>query len=322
MLKKIKIPEEYNYIGAFLTFSCNLTCSYCINLNESGSTRKSILQKSMSGADWVRALNRLEIKRDDLPITLQGGEPTVHKDFLKIVQGVNEGTKLDLLTNMVFDIDKFIAKVNPKKFTREAKYAAIRVSYHPGQNDIKDLIAKTKKMAKAGIYVGIYSVMVPQNKDHIEEVKKRCLDEGIDFRVKEYLGFDGQKWHGTYKYPEAISQKVQKYCECKTTELIISPSGHVFRCHSDLYENRTPIGHILDPDFDIDQIYRPCYVFGHCNPCDIKVKTNRHQIFGHTSVDIKNIRDLNSSEMERLLQYNDNGLGEYDYERDRKFLNG
>jgi hypothetical protein len=60
----------------------------------------------------------------------------------------------------------------------------------------------------------------------------------------------------------------------------------VHRCHSDLYEGRQAIGHILDPGFEIDNKFRPCSVFGHCNPCDIKVKTNRFQIFGHTSVEV------------------------------------
>ena len=321
MLKKIKVPKEYNYIASFLTLGCNLSCDYCINLNEKGSTRQQIFQKPMSGKDWAKAINRLDIQNGDLPVTLQGGEPTIHKDFYGIVNLVDEDIKLDLLTNMMFDVDEFIAKIDPKRFTREAKYAAIIVSYHPGQNKIEDLIFKHHKLRDAGFYVGIYAVVTPQNKEHINQAKEIFLSEGIDFRVKEYLGFDGKEWHGTYKYPEAISQKNEKYCECKTTELIISPSGHVFRCHSDLYENRTPIGHILDPNFTIEQIYRPCYLFGHCNPCDIKVKTNRHQVFGHTSVDIKNIRELNGSEMERLLSGNF-GLYEYNYKKDEGFLDG
>lgn len=321
MLKKIKIPDEYNYIGAFITLNCNLACPYCINLNEQGSSRKSVLRQSMSGADWARALNRLEIGRDDLPITIQGGEPTFHKEFSELINGVHEGVKLDLLTNMIFDVDAFIAHVAPSKFTREAKYAAIRVSYHPGQNRIDDLIVKHHKLRDAGIYVGIYSVMVPENQAHIKEVQERCLREGIDFRVKEYLGFDGEAWHGTYKYPEAIAQKAHYACECKTTELIIAPSGHVFRCHSDLYENRTPIGHILDPHFDIEQIHRPCFTFGHCNPCDIKVKTNRFQEYGHTSVDIQNIRALSEEEHHRVT-CGDNGLGRYDYDKDKAFIHG
>ncbi|WP_345993118.1 radical SAM protein [Sulfurimonas sp. HSL-1716] len=320
-MDRVIVPKEYNYIGAFISLNCNLNCSYCINLNEDGSDRKSVSRKPMSGLDWARAINRLHILNNDLPVTIQGGEPTVHKEFYEMINAIDDGIKLDLLTNMVFDVDEFIKKVDPKKFTREAKYAAIRVSYHPGQNDIDNLIEKTKKMADAGFYVGLYSVVVPQNKMHIEDVKKRCIDLGIDFRIKEYLGFDGVEWHGTYKFPEAVSQKIEKYCDCKTSELIIGPSGHVYRCHSDLYESRTPIGHILDPDFKIEDVYRPCFVFGHCNPCDIKVKTNRHQIFGHTSVEIKNIQELTESQKERLTK-KDFGMGYYDYEKDREFLNG
>ena len=311
-LKKISIPNDYNYIAIFLSLSCNLSCDYCINLNEEGSTRGKVSRKHLKSEEWIEAINRLEIGRDDLPVTLQGGEPTMYKGFYDVVNGVRDDIKLDLLTNFMFDVDEFISKIDPKKFTRDAKYAAIRVSYHPGQNDINDLVKRHHKMRDAGFYVGLYAVMTPWNEAHIKEVQAKCISEGVDFRVKEYLGNDGDKWHGTYKYPEAISQRLEKYCDCKTSELIVGPTGDVYRCHSDLYESRTPIGHLADGAFDIEEIYRPCYVFGHCNPCDIKVKTNRFQEFGHTSVDIKNIRELNSSEREALLSGNF-GLGEYDY---------
>lgn len=295
--KQIIIPSSVNYIGLFLSLSCNLSCNYCINLNETNSTRSKIMRRNMGSDDWIEAINRIVINRDDLPITIQGGEPTTHKEFYKIINGIKSDVKLDLLTNFMFDVDEFIRNVNPDKFTREAKYAAIRVSYHPGQNDIDDLIAKHHRMRDYGFYVGIYAVMTPWNEIHIKEVQAKCQNENIDFRVKEYLGFNDNKWHGTYKFLEAISQKVEKYCECSTSELIIGPSGHIFRCHSDLYEKRTPISHILDDDFEVlENLYRPCFVFGHCNPCDIKVKTNRFQEFGHTSVDIKNIRDLTLEE--------------------------
>jgi len=288
-LTEIKIPEDYNYLAFFISLNCNLKCHYCINLNDKNSSRSKMAKHYMSGSDWAKAINRLNIGRDDLPVTLQGGEPTIHRDFHEIVNGVRDDIKLDLLTNMVFDVDKFIREIPPEKFTREAKYAAIRVSYHPGYNDIDDLILKTQKMADAGFYVGIYSVMVPENREHIEDVQKRCSEIGIDFRVKEYLGFDGKEWHGQYKYMDAISQDVRKSCMCKTSELIVGPSGDVFRCHSDLYDSRESIGHLLDDDFQIEQIFRPCSWYGFCNPCDIKVKTNRFQIFGHTSVEIKDI---------------------------------
>jgi MoaA/NifB/PqqE/SkfB family radical SAM enzyme len=286
----IGIPASYNYIAVFLTMRCNLGCPYCINLNGFEKTRKDLIYDELSAEQWIEAINKLDIKANDLPVTLQGGEPTLHKGFYEIVNGVREDIKLDLLTNMTFDVNEFIKKVNPKRFTREAKYAAIRVSYHPGQNDIDDLVKKTLKMRDAGFYVGIYGILHPETKTHIEEVMSRCISLGIDFRVKEFLGYYKGKWYGNFKYKDAIAQKSRQYCECKTTELIIGPNGDVFRCHSDLYNKRNPLGNITTNGFAIYDTYRPCYNYGYCNPCDVKIKTNRYQEYGHTSVDIINIR--------------------------------
>ncbi|HPP86773.1 MAG TPA: radical SAM protein, partial [bacterium] len=61
--------------------------------------------QTLSDADWIKALNRLELKQD-LPITLQGGEPTLHKDFYYIINNLREDIKIDILTNLKFDVKK------------------------------------------------------------------------------------------------------------------------------------------------------------------------------------------------------------------------
>jgi hypothetical protein len=50
----------------------------------------------------------------------------------------------------------------------------------------------------------------------------------------------------------------------------------------------------LDEDFTQEKVdeFRDCYYYGSCNPCDVKVKTDRFQKFGHTSVEIKDIKAL------------------------------
>ena len=83
----------------------------------------------------------------------------------------------------------------------------------------------------------------------------------------------------------------QKRCLCCTSELIVGPDGNVFGCHHDLYKNFAPIGNLLETDFAIEDGFRECNQFGDCNPCDIKIKTNRFQIYGHTSVEIKDITE-------------------------------
>ena len=144
--------------------------------------------------------------------------------------------------------------------------------------DVVSLVNKVLDMKYRSYQVGIWGL---DNNDN-EFIKFLCGMTGIDFRFKEYL----DATHGTYKYQGAVDGQTKKDVYCKTTELLIAPDGYIFRCHSDLYAHRNPIGHILDediPSFD----FRTCDNYGRCNPCDVKLKTNRHQEFGHCSVEIK-----------------------------------
>ena len=293
-LRHITPKPDHNYVAFFLSFACNLKCDYCINLHNRGSRLKQSQREYLSPDDWITAANRL-VLRDDLPLTLQGGEPTLYPGFFRFVNEVKPEIKMDLMTNLMFDVDAFIANVPVWRFTREAPYAAIRVSYHPGQNDIDDLVAKTIKLQRAGFRIGLYGIEHPDSKirGHILKVQQYCLDLGLDFRLKEFLGEHDGVMYGTFKYAAAVVGQTLKHCECRTTEIIVDPSGNVYKCHADLYQARNPIAHILDADFSEETIetFRPCEFYGDCNPCDVKVKTNRFQIFGHTSVEIRNITE-------------------------------
>jgi len=281
-MQPIIIPPHYNYIAVFLTLSCNLSCSYCINRFDEFRYARGHL----TGGEWIRGLNRI-ISRDDLPVTLGGGEPSLHPDFSTIINGIRPELNIDLLTNLEFDIDRFMAEVPPQRIKREAPYASIRVSYHPEVMAIEPLVAKVRQLLRAGYSIGIWGVLHPSQEAEILRAREQCRREGIDFRTKEFLGECNGEMHGTIRYPGACDRRFARSVQCRTTELIVGPTGHVYRCHSDLYEGRQPIGHLLDPEFRIDDRFRPCDWFGHCNPCDVKVKTNRFQIEGHTSVEIR-----------------------------------
>ncbi len=283
-MRLVYIPGNYNYIGAFLTFACNLKCSYCINNFEKKITKRN----RISGQDWVRGLNRI-VSRDDLPVTLQGGEPSLHPDFFYIINNLKPELNIDILTNLRFDIDLFMKEVNPDRIKRKSPYASIRVSYHPEQMDFDELSKKILKMMDKGYSIGIWGVAHPKYENRILEAKSKCLKSGIDFRTKEFLGEYGGKLYGDYKFAGACGKKFRKTVRCKTTELILDSQGDVFRCHSDLYTGKAAIGNITDPCFEIEDKFRECVNFGYCNPCDVKVKTNRFQQHGHTSVEIQSV---------------------------------
>mgnify|MGYP001615736311 FL=1 len=83
-LPALIVPPSLNYIGAFLTFDCNLNCSYCINDPQQRGDRKTIFltqkkpfRDELTPGEWAQALWRLP-SRPDLPVTFQGGEPTLY----------------------------------------------------------------------------------------------------------------------------------------------------------------------------------------------------------------------------------------------------
>jgi len=271
-----------NYIGVFLTLRCNLRCPYCINRFGSCATTANLL----TGQEWLRGLNRIT-PRPDLPITLQGGEPSLHPDFYQILDGLRPDCAIDLLTNLQFDVDVFMDNVPPSRLQRDAPYASIRVSYHPSQMDLAVLKKKVLRMLGKGYSIGIWAVNHPESEQEVRAARDECLAAGIDFRFKEFLGLHQDKLHGNYKYQDAVGNAERRCVKCRTTELLLGPSGGLYRCHSDLYAGRAPYGHVTDPGLLLSDSFRPCDVYGDCNPCDVKVKTNRFQQFGHTSVEIK-----------------------------------
>lgn len=284
--KKITLPKNYNYVACFLTFDCNINCRYCINLL-SCNQRKA--RKVISGREWVNVLNRI-VPVKDIPITLQGGEPSLHPDFIWIINHINTGHHIDILTNLSFNIDEFIKSVNPRRLKRESLYPSMRVTYHPFYTKLDTLIRKVLKMQEANFSIGIYGILHPKFKRQIMEARRKCRKLGIDFRTKEFLGKFKGKVFGTYRYPYAVMRQNSRSCLCRTTELIIAPDGNVFRCHHDLYKGLRPNGNMLDIDFKIKDDYSRCEHCGSCNPCDIKLKTNRFQEYGHTSVEIVELR--------------------------------
>jgi sulfatase maturation enzyme AslB (radical SAM superfamily) len=283
-MKPILVPERYNYIGIFLTFDCNLRCSYCINHFEGNLKQR----KGLTGKEWVAALNRIH-SRKDLPVTLQGGEPTLHPDTVFIINNLKPELPIDILTNLQFDVHAFLRQVDPERLKRDAPYSSIRVSYHPDQMKLEDTIERILVLQQAGFSIGVWSVLHPHYEAHIRQAQKECLSKGIDFRLKDFLGEYKGKLYGTYKYDGACGHKALRQVTCRTSELLVDPAGQVYRCHHDVYQQCNPIGSLSDAEFQVEDIFRPCCDYGCCNPCDVKVKTDRFQEFGHTSVDIQNV---------------------------------
>lgn len=202
----------------------------------------------------------------------------MHPEFYKIVNGIKPEINIDLLTNAQFNINEFTQRVKPERIMRDAKYASIRVSYHPRTMVLADTIDRVCRLRDDGYSVGVWIVDYPKD-PLIHYYWSAFLREGIDVRLKQYL--DGDK-NGTYKYKD---MQGKKNVLCKPSEFLVAPDGSIFRCHGDLYNNRNPVGNIMDTNIKLSEEFIPCKKVA-CNSCDIKVKFDRFQNTGHCAVEI------------------------------------
>lgn len=252
----MKLPDFYNYIAAFLTSHCCYKCSYCINWKFECT--------EVNGKDWINALNRIET---DLSVTLSGGESSLHKDFYEIINNIQQ--KVDLLTNLQFNVEEFIKNTDKNKFDNTKTFAPIRVSFHSRFMNINRTVDKIRKLIEKDYRVGLYCVDCEENKDAIEFFKKV---EWLDFQIKPLLD-------------NTIITAENKNVHCRTRELIIGPDLNIFKCHRDLYKQENSIGK-LNVIESIDYIYRDCINGNECHPCDLKIKRDRFGKEGYCAVEI------------------------------------
>jgi len=256
-----------------------MACTYCINRFD-----RLVKTEELGATGWIDGLARIQ-NRADLPLTLQGGEPTIHPQFYTIVDGLyRKGIGLDLVTNGMFNLDEFVSRVDPYVFKRRAKYASIRFSLHKKTNQA-EMVSKVHTLQKMGYKVGIWGFDNIMFMNTNRSMIRMCKERGIDFRTKRFLSTGWEK--NTYKYQNACTKLRKLTVKCKPSELLINPSGFIFRCHHDLYNDINPMGHILNDKVKLIRGFRRCEEYGVCNPCDVKVKFNRFQEWGHCSVEIK-----------------------------------
>ena len=303
-MKKAVLPDGYKYIAALVTMRCNLNCSFCLNAFDRRFDRRRF--EEISAEKWAEALNRID-SRPDVPVTFSGGEPFLHKGFIRIINHLKPELPIDILTNLQWGkkgVERFIREVEPERLKRNSPYASIRVSYHPEQmRDSQKLVDDAKRLQDAGFSIGIWAVQYPspQQLEAITQMQFRCRNSGIDFRLKDFTGrYEGKDDFGrdfsiTYgdysKYPGSAFSNQLRRCKCRTSELLIGPNASVYRCHRDMYAEENSIGSLLDENFELKDIFRPCNNYGQCHPCDVKAKTNYRQQLGHTSVEITETKD-------------------------------
>ena len=144
----MRLPKNYFsdcYWAHMLTFRCNGGCPYCINR----ARGKIAHYEEMAGADIVKFWNSIEGHHGQR-LSIIGGEPTLHKDFLEVVHGL-DGYQTTLTSNLAtsfFEDSNFCSELDSPSLR-------MNTTFHPTSGVSIDLFAdRIRQMKGAGINVG------------------------------------------------------------------------------------------------------------------------------------------------------------------------
>jgi len=262
-------------LGIHLTNRCFLSCSYCItNYNEQYINVKTF--KELKPYEWIEALNRLDLPAG-IPLTFQGGEPFIYNGIWEILENVRH--KVDIITALPHQVtlERFKQLKTLAWNQRDTPYPTIRVSFHKGQNDYKQLITRIKELQQI-LSIGLFTVNHPDYPEVIKEVRTFAQEHGVEFRSKVLLREYEGKVSTDYKYSDACSGKpIREKVLCKNYVFPIGPDGTIYRCHSYLYARRREEINLMDLNLKLEHGYRECSYYGTCIPCDVKIKSNQLQ---------------------------------------------
>jgi sulfatase maturation enzyme AslB (radical SAM superfamily) len=188
--KNIKIIESVNskrqiiapYRCIFtwvMSPKCNYKCAYCSvrlfeKVNENIVNDKSVREIADS---WKNIYEKYGSSR----IRLTGGEPSIYPGFFSILKELTKYHRLQLGTNLSFDINKFCDVADPEK-------VRVDVSLHCEYVKLEDFVKKIELLKKNRFKVSVSYVAYPDFIKNISLAKREIENMDLPFFVHPFSG--------------------------------------------------------------------------------------------------------------------------------------
>lgn len=177
-----------------ITYKCNYKCTYC---HAPKHGQKNVVDTSIiSKEEWVKIWNNVYNMYGECEINISGGEPSIYPNFFDIVQEIIKKHKVEIVTNLSFNVENNLDNLNPER----VRFAA---SFHPQHVSVEEFSAKIKKIKKAGFIVTTNFVPWPPFFDKVEYYKKVFDRNNINVVLQPFVGtYDGKKYPDSYNDEE------------------------------------------------------------------------------------------------------------------------
>ncbi len=178
--KYLKIPHNCYLI---LTSKCNMRCRHCY-----GDYGNQVPTRELTGNEWIKIIEDLS-KNGIFFVNISGGEPTVHPDFIKIINSlVNNEIYFMLTTNGVFNDNVLNAIINAKEYILGVQISLDGADWETHGYLRRDINGKMKKsifdktiytieqLIKNKIRVSLATCLHKENIEKIDDLKRLVIN--------------------------------------------------------------------------------------------------------------------------------------------------
>ncbi|KAI8620150.1 hypothetical protein BC830DRAFT_1059622 [Chytriomyces sp. MP71] len=227
--------RKHNYLRISLTEKCNLRCTYCM---PSTGVPDLTPQSHLLTTPEILKLASIFVKECGIQkIRLTGGEPTVRRDLLQIVEGLNAlkpyGLKSIGMTTNGLALKGKLARL------KEAGLDQINISLDTLEAPMFELLTRRRghQSVLDSIYAALDSgfsavklnnvVMKGVNDHEAARFVEMTRDHDLYVRFIEYMPFDGNQWTSKkfVPYQTLLTQIQQAY-----------PDTHISKCTDDPHD--------------------------------------------------------------------------------------
>ncbi|KAI9202639.1 uncharacterized protein BJ171DRAFT_512795 [Polychytrium aggregatum] len=192
--------RKHTYLRISLTEKCNLRCVYCMPEEGVSLTPKPELLTTPE----ILRLARLFVDEGVTKIRLTGGEPTVRKDLMSVVDGLNRMRPFGLSTISMTTNGLALHRKLPELKERGLDQINISLdTLDPFQFELltrrrgfENVLKSIDEAVRLGFEVKINAVIIRGMNDHqLEPLVGYTRDHNVYVRFIEYMPFDGNKWN-------------------------------------------------------------------------------------------------------------------------------
>lgn len=191
----------WNKLRILVTNKCNYRCPFCHNEGQEKEGKTDVL----SLKDFVRFIEFVK-EQDISELHFSGGEPFLNNSIVDMIEYVDINTAwgIGCATNLSIITDEQIQRLSKTRIKFNIQFPFANSSLFKlstGNGDFQHITNQIKKVQKAGICIGLNSVVQSGNIEDIKSLISFAIEHQLPLKLLPQIGLEGSKDFKNQIYP-------------------------------------------------------------------------------------------------------------------------